>query len=115
MPTSETNISHPSLSQSPIFTCGTPPGTEVSLLAIRTTESPVGVDAQEGKMVAIYLPLAYMIGGPVFYVPAAHVKEIDMTVETAMKLCATAQVGMSADRADEGPAAARKDLPDQTA
>ncbi len=72
----------------------TPPWTEVGMLAILTNENPVGVGGEgDAKKVAIYVPMAYMIGGPVFYVPADHVKELDIPVEQALKLCTTAQVG----------------------
>ncbi len=63
---------------------------EIGMLGILTNEQPTGA-GEEGK-VAVYFPLAYMIGGPVFFVPTEHLREVDMPVEQALRLCATAQV-----------------------
>ena len=71
-----------------------PPGGEMGMLGILTNEQPDG--APEGK-VAVYLPMAYMIGGPVVFVPPEHLRPVNMPVERALRLCATAQVGI--DRA----------------
>ena len=68
-----------------------PPGTELGVLGVLTNEQPDG--APEGK-VAVYLPLAYMIGGPVVFAPPEHLRPVDMPVERALRLCATAQVGI---------------------
>lgn len=84
----------------------TPPGTQVSLLAIRTSEQPAGLPPEERK-VAIFVPLAYMIGGPVLYVPAAHVRELDLSVERALKLATTAQIGTGAEVPADAPPATR--------
>ncbi len=71
----------------------TPPGSEITMLAIMTNERPIGIDAKEGPKVAIFLPYSYMFGGMTIYVPASSVCRIDMPVEQTLKLCATAQVG----------------------
>jgi len=68
-----------------------PPGTSLALLGIMTNEHPGGT-AHEGGRVAIYLPMAYMVGGPIIYVPRQHVEMLDMSVEQALKLCATAEI-----------------------
>jgi len=74
------------------------PGTDMVLLGIRTNERPEGVaDRFPDQRVAIYQPYSYMFGGPTVYVPADHVTEIDMSVDKAMKLCATAHVGAMVD------------------
>ncbi len=70
-----------------------PPGTDYSVLGIMTNENPQGCSEDGKKKVAVYMPLAYMIGGPVVYVSPENLKEIDMPVETALKLAATAHVG----------------------
>jgi uncharacterized membrane protein len=73
------------------------PGTDTMILGIQTNVRPLGVeDNTEEHRVAIYQPFAYMFGGPVFYVPASHVVEIDMSVDQCLKLCATAHVGATA-------------------
>jgi len=79
-----------------------PPGTGPAMLGILTNERPPG--ARSPGEVAVYFPLSYMLGGPLMYVSAEHLQDVDMTVEKALKLCATAQVG------GEGrPAAAPQD------
>ena len=64
------------------------PGTEMDLLGIRTSTSPKA--AEGADKVAIYLPMSYMIGGPTVYVSADSVTPIDMSVEEAMRIAATA-------------------------
>jgi uncharacterized membrane protein len=70
------------------------PGTDLMMLGILTNENPVGVaeNTPEAR-VALYQPFSYMFGGPTIYVPAEHVREIDMPVDQALKLAATAHVG----------------------
>ena len=70
------------------------PGTQMTVLGLLTNDSPRGLSQGEGRRrVAVYLPFGYMIGGPVVYLDPAHVRQVDLTAEEAMKLCATAQVG----------------------
>jgi uncharacterized membrane protein len=70
------------------------PNTQVRMLAILTNEQPAGLSEQHPEgMVAIWLPMSYMLGGPMLYVPAKSVEPIDLTVEQVMKLAATAEVG----------------------
>ena len=69
-----------------------PPGSQMGVLGILTNEQPSG--ASGGDKVAVYFPLAYMIGGPVLFVPKDHLREVDMPVERAMRICATAQIGI---------------------
>ncbi len=72
-----------------------PPNIGLEILAILTNESPAGLKPPEQEeMVAIYLPLALMLGGPLMYVPRKHVRDAGVSVERALKLCATAEVGM---------------------
>lgn len=70
-----------------------PPGAQHAMLGILTNEQP-GATAHEGaeQRVCVYLPMAYMIGGPIIYVNRSDVEEIDMPVETALKLAATAEI-----------------------
>ncbi|MHC4294175.1 MAG: DUF502 domain-containing protein [Planctomycetota bacterium] len=65
---------------------------DVGVLGILTNEQPSGIE-HAGK-VAVYFPFAYMIGGPVLFVPRDRLREVDMPVERALRLCATAQVGI---------------------
>ena len=79
-----------------------PPGAEISLLGILTTDEPVGIPS-DPRRVAIYLPMAYMIGGAVIYVPAEHVRELDIPVEQALRLSTTAQVGAAGRKTPPTP------------
>ncbi len=71
------------------------PGTEVKLLGIRTSTSPRGAQGQ--NRVAVYLPMSYQLGGFTVYVPPESVEPLDMSVEEAMKIAATADVGSKAE------------------
>jgi uncharacterized membrane protein len=66
------------------------PGTEIELLGIRTA---TGMRLDEKEKVAVYLPLSYQFAGYTIYVPPDAVKPVDMTVEQALKLAATAGAG----------------------
>ena len=70
-----------------------PPGSAAALLAILTNDQPPGIiqEAAEPK-VAIYLPFSYMFGGITIFVEPQHLREMDMSVEMALKLAATAVV-----------------------
>ena len=71
-----------------------PPGTDVAVLGILTNEHPSTGKQEEGpRRVAVYLPMAYMFGGATILTPPEHLKELDMTVEHALKLAATAHIG----------------------
>ncbi len=72
-----------------------PPGTEMTMLAILTNEHPGGLGSPDKEKVAIYLPYSFMFGGITVYVSPDRLKEVDTPVEEALKLCATAQVGSS--------------------
>ncbi len=71
----------------------TQPGTDITMLGILTNENPVDISEVSGeKKVAVYLPYAYMIGGPTVYVSPDNVKDVCMTVEQALKIAAIANV-----------------------
>ena len=70
----------------------TAPGSQMTLLAILTTDKPKGFEDVTADRVAIFLPFSYMFGGITVYVPASCLSEVAMPVEEALKLCATAQV-----------------------
>ena len=75
----------------------TPGESGIQMLAIMTNEHPVGAEAAgEQTKVALYLPYSYMFGGITIFVPRHHIQPVDMPVEQALKLCATAQVGARA-------------------
>jgi uncharacterized membrane protein len=70
-----------------------PPGQELSFVGILTSEKPI-CTADE-KKVCVYFPFAYMIGGPIAMVNPEHLRPLDMPVEEALKLAATAHVGVT--------------------
>ncbi|MFH0947069.1 MAG: DUF502 domain-containing protein [Planctomycetota bacterium] len=63
-----------------------------------------GLDAlcgQDGKdMVAVYLPLAYQIGGFTVLIPRSQIRPVDLSPEDALRFAVTA--GMSDPSADTG-------------
>jgi len=70
-----------------------PNGGEMAMLGILTNAKPTGLANVPGHdLVAVYLPLAYMLGGPVIYAPRKHIQELDLPVEEALKLAATAEI-----------------------
>lgn len=74
-----------------------PPGTDLYLLGILTNENPFGTaDDSTGRKVAVFLPYAYMFGGPTIYVSPEHVEDVDMPVDQVLKIAATAHVGAEA-------------------
>ena len=75
------------------------------MLGILTSDNPPGVVPQEGKA-AVYFPFSYMIGGQILYISRDKLEDVDMPVESALKLCATAYVGASTeDNPDDNPEA----------
>ncbi|MCE5326056.1 MAG: DUF502 domain-containing protein [Planctomycetaceae bacterium] len=77
------------------------PGTEMTALGVLTNETPAGAGLEGGKKVAVYLPFSYMFGGMTVFVPQDHLENVDMPVEEALKLCATAQVSSTQAKVDE--------------
>jgi uncharacterized membrane protein len=69
-----------------------PPGSEASYLGIVTNEHPVAAEGGSQR-VAVYLPLAYMFGGPTVLTSPENLRELKISVEHALKLAATAHMG----------------------
>ncbi|MBT3278676.1 MAG: DUF502 domain-containing protein [Phycisphaerales bacterium] len=87
-----------------------PPSLPYKQLGVVTNEHPDGID--EPGMVLVHLPMGYMIGGQIILVPIEHTTRLDMPVETAMKLAATAFV--SNKPALEGDSATPSDTEEST-
>jgi uncharacterized membrane protein len=85
-----------------------PPGADYSVLGILTNENPVASRPPGEKRVAVYLPMAYMFGGPTVLVPPEHLRALDIPVEQALKLAATAHVGGNLAHAPAAPAKAEE-------
>lgn len=85
------------------------PQTEITVMGILTNERPSGLSVNGEQKVAVYLPFSYMFGGPTIYVSPEDIIDTGMTVDQALKLCATAHVGSTSDEAleevgiNEGP------------
>ncbi len=73
-----------------------PPGANYTMLGILTNDDPAGMSSGGVKRVAVYIPLAYMFGGPTIYPEAKDVRELDLPVEQALRLAATANIGSPA-------------------
>jgi len=87
------------------------PQTHISVLGILTNEQPEGVSPEGEQRVAVFLPFSYMFGGPTIYVSPADLQDAGMTVDQALKLCATAAVG---SRAPAPHVTGKNDIPPET-
>jgi uncharacterized membrane protein len=84
------------------------PGSELDAVALVTREdvSGYGMSSDGRRLLAVYVPMSYMIGGLTFVVPSDQVRPIAMGVEEAMRFAMTAGVSASAEPQDAGAAAA---------
>jgi uncharacterized membrane protein len=90
-----------------------PSGGEMGMLGILTNQNPVGLAGiPDHQLVAVYLPLAFMLGGQIVYVPRKYLQELSMPVEQALKICATAEVGPQDAPADTLASAASAKTPE---
>ena len=70
-----------------------PSGGEMAMLGILTNPNPAGLAGiADHQLVAVYLPLAFMLGGQIVYVPRKYLQELNMPPERALKICATAEI-----------------------
>ena len=81
-----------------------PRDSRVKMLGIVTNENPPGRPDGDDS-VLVYLPMGYMIGGPIVFASPDDIEPLDMSVEAALKLAATAFVGIKE----------RDELPQKTA
>ena len=73
-----------------------------TFLGILTNEKPPYGQTDDASKVSVYLPFTYMFGGITVYCNRTEVTEIDMPVEQALKLCATAFVMKKDGKKNEG-------------
>ena len=61
---------------------------EMRLIGFVTTEDPKGLPGKTAaeKIVGVYLPMSYGIGGYTVYLPKALVEPLDMSLEDAMRI-----------------------------
>ncbi len=80
------------------------PGQAFQMIGFVTQESMVypqlstGENTSNEAMVAVYMPMSYMIGGYTIYLPVSAVTELDISIEEALKLTLTGGAGISADK-----------------
>jgi uncharacterized membrane protein len=77
-----------------------PAGDGMKLLGIVTNEQPEGRPEGDDS-VLVYLPLGYMIGGPIVYAAPNQLEPVDMSAETALKLAMTAFVSVKEEEQDK--------------
>ena len=88
------------------------PGSQLDTIGLVTRDdlSGLGLEADGRGLVAVYVPMSYMIGGLTFIVPADQMRPIDMGVEEAMRFAMTA--GVSAGEESSGDDAPGPQAPD---
>ena len=61
---------------------------EMRLIGFVTTEDPKGLPGKSAtdKIIGVYLPMSYGIGGYTVYLPKALVEPLDMSLEDAMRI-----------------------------
>lgn len=61
---------------------------EMRLIGLVTTENPEGLQGKTPgeKLIGVYLPMSYGIGGYTVYLPKALVEPLDMSLEDAMRV-----------------------------
>jgi uncharacterized membrane protein len=67
-------------------------GLEVVGLVTQTDRSRMPKNFGDGDCVLVYLPMSYMIGGYTVVVPRANVRDLDLTMDEAMRFILTAGV-----------------------
>lgn len=78
---------------------------DLRLIGFVTTEDPKGLPAGD-KLIGVYLPMSYGIGGYTVYLPEAKVETLDISLEDAMRI--TMSGGVSAQAGpDTKPSGAR--------
>ena len=70
---------------------------DMRLIGFVTTEDVQGLPAggAEEKIIGVYLPMSYGIGGYTVYLPKAQVEPLDMSLEDAMRLTLSGGVSRS--------------------
>jgi len=79
---------------------------DMRLIGFVTTEDPKGLPGTTDgeKIIGVYLPMSYGLGGYTVYLPKALVEPLDMTLEDAMRI--TLSGGVSTNNQKKGKAAA---------
>jgi uncharacterized membrane protein len=82
---------------------------DMRLIGFVTTEDPKGLPGKTDgeKIIGVYLPMSYGIGGYTVYLPKAQVEPLDMSLEDAMRITLSGGVSTNNEK-KEKPAAGRK-------
>lgn len=90
-----------------------PPGSGYTILGVVTNQRLAGTSAAtDENLVSLYLPFTYMIGGVTVLADRRAMRELDMSVERALKLAATAHVETACTvKATGGAPVPRQDAP----
>jgi uncharacterized membrane protein len=68
---------------------------EMRLIGFVTTEDLKGLGKPADKLIGVYLPMSYGIGGYTVYLPKALVEPLDMSLEDAMRITLSGGVSMN--------------------
>lgn len=80
---------------------------EMRLIGFVTTEDPKGLPGKTDgeKIIGVYLPMSYGIGGYTVYLPKALVEPLDMSLEDAMRVTLSGGVSTNNEKkTDKSPA-----------
>ncbi len=61
------------------------PDSDINLVGLVTRESVDELGPFDNNMVAVYVPMSYMVGGYTIFIPKKLIRPINMSVEEAMK------------------------------
>ena len=89
------------------------PGSQLDAVGLVTRDdlSGCGLQTDDRGMVAVYVPMSYMIGGLTFIVPADQAKPVNMGVEEAMRFAMTAGVSAGEEGGKNAPSPQAPDSP----
>ena len=78
---------------------------EMRLIGFVTTEDPKGLPGKTAaeKIIGVYLPMSYGIGGYTVYLPKALVEPLDMSLEDAMRVTMSGGVSANNKQKKEKP------------
>lgn len=82
---------------------------DMRLIGFVTTEDPKGLPGKTDgeKIIGVYLPMSYGLGGYTVYLPKAQVEPLDMSLEDAMRITLSGGVSTNNEKKDK-PAAGWK-------
>lgn len=90
-----------------------PPGLGFKMIGFvtRTDLSDMPPEISDNGRVAVYLPLAYQMGGFTVLIDSAHIRPVDMPLQSAIKFVFTAGVAKESHEAEVAPDIAEPAVP----